>query len=211
MKKVSLILFFCEIVGTISAQEKSNFFLMFLHGGYGILPDKTSGLTNSSASYIDELSSGVSWNAQAYFRHKALITGLFYSGYTAKGSLENSSDKILTSYVAPQLGAAIPVANGKFDIVINAGVGGIWYQNNSMVFGKERKVRGSSVGVNIGLKGVYNFSRQWGVSLEMATIRANLYKTNVNYHYKTIDVKYSGESPFHLDQFTFSIGLKYSL
>ena len=211
MKKIVLMLFLCGIVGTTLAQEETsnNSFLMFLHGGYGFLPNKTSGLTSYSTSYIDELSSGVIWNAQAYYRKNLFITGLLYSGYTANGSLKNSSDKILTTYVAPQAGMCIPVAGGKFNIAFNGGIGGMWYRNNSVVFQKDRKVTGKNIGVNLGLKGVYNFAQHFGVSLEMSIIEASLSKTNVNYHDKIIKVRYA--DALHLNQFSLSIGLKYSL
>ena len=212
MKKFLFVLFFCGTVGATFAQElstNSKAFLMFLHAGWGKLPDKTSGLTNSSADYINEFCSGVEWNIQAFFRSQKLITGLLYSGYTANGQLEYSSDKILTTYIAPQIGMNIPVGGEKFDIAFNAGLGGMWYRNNSLVFGKDRNVKGSTSGVNLGVKAVYNFIPNLGVSFEIATIRANLYKTNINYHDETIKVNYP--DALHLNQFTFSIGLKYSL
>jgi len=212
MKNILFVLFFFGIVGTTFAQESSinsNAFLMFLHAGWGKLPNKTSGLTNSSADYINKLSSGAEWNLQMFFRHKKLITGLLYSGYTANGKLEYSSDKIFTTYIAPQLGLNIPVGGEKFDIAFNAGLGGMWYRNNSLVFGKDRQAKGNTVGVNLGLKAVYNFTRDWGVSFEIATIQANLSKTKIKYHDNIIKVSYP--DALHLNQFTYSIGLKYSL
>jgi len=212
MKKFLFVLFLCGIVGTAFAQEKtanSNAFVMFLHAGWGKLPDKTSGLTNSSSDYVNELSSGTGWNIQALFRSKKLITGLLYSGYTASGKLQYSSDILLTTYIAPQLGMNIPVGGEKFDIAFNGGIGSMWYCNNSFVFEKSRKVKGKTAGVNLGLKGVFNFTQNFGVSFEIATIRANLSKTKINYHDNTIKVTYP--DMLHLNQFTYSFGIKYSL
>jgi hypothetical protein len=212
MKKFLLVLLICGTVGATQAQEistNSNAFLMFLHAGWGKLPDKTSGLTNSSAVYVNELCSGVEWNLQAYFKSRKLITGLLYSGYTANGKLKNTSDKILTTYIAPQLGMNIPIGGEIFDIAFNAGIGGMWYRNNSLVFGKDRIAKGRTVGINLGVKGIYNFTQSFGVSFEIATIRANLYKTKITYHDETIKVTYP--EALHLNQITFSIGLKYSL
>ena len=212
MKNFLFGLFFFGIVSTTFAQESStnaNAFVIFFHAGWGKLPDKTSGLTNSSADYINELSSGAGWNLQTYFRHKKFITGLLYSAYTANGKLEYSSDKILTTYIAPQLGMNVPVGGGKFDIAFNAGIGGMWYCNNSLVFGKNRKAKGNTLGVNIGVKAVCNFTRNFGVSFEIATVRANLSQTNITYHGETIKVTYP--DALYLNQLTFSAGLKYSL
>ena len=219
MKKFLLILFLCgTVAGATFAQEgrRTNSFVVFLHGGYGMMPGKTSGLTNSSPDYIKKLSSGGIWNAQMYFRHKMFIVGLLYSGYTAKNSwerpYENSfdtgSDKLLTTYIGPQIGVSIPIKS--FDIDINGGCGGIWYRNYSVMLENNRKVKGGSVGVNLGLKGVYNFSKHFGVSLEVAGILANLNHTNNTQNDKTVRVNYS-EPPLRLNQLTFSLGLKYSL
>jgi len=211
MKKFLLVCLVCGTVGTGFAQDlatKTDAFVMFFHAGWGKLPN-TSGLTNSSADYVNELCSGVDWNFQALFRHKKFITGLLYSGYTANGKLEYSSDKILTNYIAPQIGMNIPVGSGKFDIAWNAGIGGMWYRNYSKVFEKDRKVKGSTTGVNLGLKAIYNFTQSFGVSFEIATIQASLYKTHITYHDETIKVKYPDALP--LNQFTFSFGLKFSL
>ena len=211
MKKYLLLLVLCGVFGLNHAQEatvKSDALLMFVHAGLGVLPDKTSGLTSSKSDYVGKLSSGLEWNIQIYHRHKRFISGLMYSGYSASGKLENSSDKILTTYVAPQVGFNFPIVGDEFDIVLNAGIGGMWYRNNGSVFGNPRKVNGSTFGANLGLKGVYNFTQNVGASLEISTIRANLYKTNNKYHDETIRVRYP--DTLHLNQLTFSFGLKFS-
>jgi len=228
------------MVGAVFAQEESdnsfqekseNSFVAFLHAGYGYLPGKTSGLTNSSDSYVKTLSSGMSWNVQLYYQHKKLIAGLLYSGYNSSGSLKydsdnfstvmdpsqvqlkpaqrlNSSDNILTTYIAPQLGANIPVGE-HFSIAFNGGIGGIWYRNNSTVHEKDRKVTGSSLGLNLGVKGIYNFSRHFGVSLEILGINAGLDSVDIEYHDENFKVNYP--DGLSLNQLTFSLGLKYSL
>ena len=208
MKKFFFILFLCGTAAAAFAQSDSRL-MVFLHGGYGILPNKTSGLTSSSPDYIDQLSSGIDWNVQAYFRNKMFITGLLYSAYTAKGKQEsgNGSDKITTAYVGPQVGVNIPI--GKIDIVFNGGIGGMWYRNNAIVYEKDRKVKGNSLGANLGLKGVYNFTPHLGISLEASYIGSSLYGFNAAYHDEIYRVRY--EDPISLGQLTFSLGLKCSL
>lgn len=219
------------MVGSVFAQESSdNSLVAFLHAGYGYLPNKTSGLTNSSESYAKTLSSGMSWNAQLYYQRKKLIIGLLYSGYNSSGSLEhgddtpqvvdpsqsqrrpdnrlNSSDHILTTYIAPQFGANIP-AGERFSIAFNGGIGGIWYRNNSTVHDKDRKVTGNSLGLNLCVKGIYNFSEHFGVSLEVLGINAGLNSVDIKYHDENFEVNYSDK--LSLNQLTFSLGLKYSL
>jgi hypothetical protein len=223
MKKTLLILLLCGIFTGIFAQEneqpRNTGFLMFLHGGYGLLPNKTGGfsLTDPSAEYAKKLGSGGAWNAQAYFRSKMFIVGLMYSGYTSKRSYNasfetspvqlKSSDNILTTYIAPQIGMNIPIKN--FDFGWNAGIGGIWFKNNSKVYEKPRIVTGNTAGINIGVRGVYNFTKNFGLSAEIMSIAASVFATNVNYHDKNLRVEHF--PTMHISQFTFSLGLKYSL
>jgi hypothetical protein len=207
-----MLCFICGTVGTGFAQElatKTDAYVLFLHAGWAKLPNKTSGLTNSAADYVNDLSSGISWNIQALHRHKKWMSGVLYSGYTAKGKLEYGSDQILTSYIAPQIGLNIPVVGEKLDIAFNAGLGGMWYRNYSKVFEKDRKVKGRTVGANLGLKAIYNFTQSFGVSFEIASLWASLGKTYITYHDETIKVRYP--DALQLNQFTFSIGFKYSL
>ena len=213
MKRVLIMMIMCVLASSTFAQEDAsranNSFMFFLHGGYGILPNKTSGLTNSSADYINDFSFGPIWNLQAYYRKKMFITGLFYSGYTAKGDLPNSSDKILTSYIAPQIGINIPIGNEKLDIIFNCGFGRMGYRNNGFVYGHERKVRGSTLGANLSFKTAYNITEKLGASFDLSYISASLGSTNVNYHDETVKVRYADLLLLH--QLTFSIGLKFTL
>ncbi|MDR0830692.1 MAG: outer membrane beta-barrel protein [Prevotellaceae bacterium] len=224
MKKTVLILLFCGIFTGIFAQENeqpnNKGFMAFLHGGYGLLPNRIGGfgLTDPSAEYAKKLASGGSWNAQAYFRSKMFIVGLMYSGYASKesyfASFETSpsqlksSDNILTTYIAPQVGMNIPVSKS-FDINWNAGFGGIWLKNNGKVYEKPRIVKGSTVGVNLGVRGIYNFTEHFGLSAEIMGIAASIGATNVDYHNQNLRIEYF--PLMHISQFTFSLGLKYSL
>jgi len=146
MKKRVLVFILCIFAIGLFAQEetqqqrdKTFSFLMFLHGGYGMLPNKTAGLTGTSDDHLKKMSAGASWNAQAFFRVKMLIAGLIYSGYTSKDSYIasetsglTSSDNILTTYIGPQVGMNIPVAK-VFHIGFNGGLGAMWLQNKGTV------------------------------------------------------------------------------
>jgi hypothetical protein len=198
-------------MGGIFAQNstpRNNSFLVFLHGGYGYLPSKTKGLTSADNSYVKKMSSGAAWNAQLYFKHKMLIVGLMYSGYTSKGKLENTSDNIFGHYIAPQIGMHIPVAK-VFSIGFNGGMGGMIYRNKSEVYQNPRLVTGSAFGVNLGVRGIFNINEHWGISAEIMSIIATLGKTNVNYHSENILVRYFPQ--LSMTQLTFSLGIKYSL
>ena len=220
MKKSLLILLFCAVAVGISAQDEKpsdKAFLMFLHGGYCYAPNlRGDGLTSPSADYAKKLSSGGSWNAQAYFRTKMFIVGLMYSGFTTSGSyvasLEESqnqltsSDKLLTTYIAPQLGMNIPVKS--FDIGWNLGLGGMWLKNNGTVFEKPRILKGSTIGANLNVRGVYNFTKNLGLSMEVMGVAASIGSARVNYHDQNLKVEYFPLMPLY--QFSFSLGLKCS-
>lgn len=219
MRKNVLILLFCAFALGINAQNEQpdKAFLMFLHGGYGLFPNKTAGLTTTSADYVKKMGSGASWNFQAYYRSKMFIVGAMYSGYNSKGSYLastegaaelTSSDNILTTYVAPQLGMNIPVSK-VFHLGWNGGFGGMWLKNSSKVYEKPRVLKGSAFGYNLGLRGIFNLTEHLGLSAEVMAIGAATNKANVDYHNEVVTVHYVPS--LKLNQLTFSLGLKISM
>ena len=220
LKKSLLTLIFCVVAVGIFAQEEKQSdkaFLMFLHGGYCILPNKTAGLTSTSDDYVKKLSSGASWNAQAYFRYKKLIAGLMYSGFTSKGSYIaseigtsglTSSDNLITTYTALQCGMNIPI--GKvFEFGFHGGFGVMWLKNNGLVYEKQRVLKAWSPAVNLGINGIVNISKNVGLSAEIMAIGASTSKSKVNYNNKVVEVRY--QLPLKLNELTFSLGLKISI
>jgi hypothetical protein len=194
----------CLLVKADKPQEYP--FIVFVHNGYGYLPHRVSGLTNASDNYNKTLSSGVSWNVQVFYKRKAFITGLFYSGYAAKGELANSSDNLFFHYSAPQAGMLFPV-HGEFSLSFNGGIGWLRYLNNSLVYGKDRRATANVFAANIGVKGVYDITERISLSAEGMLISSDLAEINVNYHNENIIVKYHSSE---FNQLTFSLGIKYS-
>ncbi len=211
MKRILILFFFCGFITSVFAQEaetsKRHSFLAFVHGSYGILPNKTAGLTSSSSDYAKELSASGAWNMQAYWQHRMLIVGLMYSGYAASGELEQSSDNILTTYIAPQIGMIIPFGESGFGMVFNGGFGGMWLRNNGFQYDNSCKVTGSTFGINLGLKFTYDFTKNLGISLEALAVNANLSSFKKDYLNETTKTN----QPVPLNQLSFSLGLKYSL
>jgi hypothetical protein len=184
-------------------------FSLSVHGGYAtMLHSSAAGLTNSSPSYTNNFHSGPSWDAQFDFKFKFFSTGLLYSGYTAKGALAESSDHIYTHYLAPQFAIHF-LRTDKFDIKAGPGVGYIWYRNNSMVYGKERRVTGGNIATNIGLNGVWFLSRELGLSLDVQYIDSSLFRVNVDYHGETVKVRFPLKDPLPLERINISLGLSY--
>jgi hypothetical protein len=207
-KRFLIFLFLASCFIANADEPPRHSFVAFVHGGYGYLPDGAVGLTNASDSYDKTLSSGGSWDVQFFYKHKALITGLLYSGYTSSGELTYSSDRIFTNYLAPQAGMLFPIYN-KFSFSFNAGMGCMWYLNKSIVYEKDRRVTGRGFAMNLGIRGIYDISKHVGLSLEYMTTGAALGKTKVNYHDENTIVK-NRELFFNLNQYMLSLGLKYS-
>ena len=224
MKRSLLILFLSAITFGVSAQDKeqkNSSFLMFVHGGYAYSPNKEGkGLTSYSADYAKKMSSGACWNLQLFYRYKKFVVGMMYSGFASSGKLEipsvdvssrknfTNSDKLLTTYIAPQFGMHIP-AGESFVIDWTAGFGGMVYRNNSIAYEQPRVVKGSNLGINLNAKVIYKFTEHFGLSAEIMAIWAGLRRSHVNYNEDDIKVVYFPKLP--VNQYTFSLGLTYSL
>ncbi len=68
------------------------------------------GITNNSDAYRNDLRNGIAWDANYYFLGDKYIfgsfklaPGLIYQGGRYKNTHDESSDKILMHYFAPQL------------------------------------------------------------------------------------------------------------
>jgi hypothetical protein len=212
MKKALTLLFLCVLssvtVVALADEPNKDRFSLSVHGGYANMLDGTKGLTSTSESYVNSLSSGFSWDAQYCFKHRKLALGLLYSGYTSKGKLPDSSDHLYTNYVAPFIGLYL-FDNEKFSARATLGIGRMYYRNNSTVFGKERIVTGHTLGQNYGLNGVYFLSPKLGISIDIQHIGSEIYDTSVKYHGERIVVKFPLENPLSLTRLNISAGLAY--
>lgn len=161
-----------------------------VHVGYGNMVKGTEGLTNSSSDYEGQLRQGISWDAQYYFRPiKVLGIGLLYSGYTSNGSHEEGSDHLYTHYLAPQVGL-YAVSNDHFTLRFNLGVGGMFYRNNSEVFEKERRVKGSAIAANVGVNAAYRIARNWAIEADIQYVPSQIHRVRSHYHNETITVRF---------------------
>jgi len=194
-----LLCFILTATSTVFGQTARKKFRLAGHVGYANMLGGTDGLTNSSSSYERELCSGFSWDAKVDVLVNSRIgIGVLYSGYTASGELDYSSDHIYTHYLAPQFTLTAWQSN-RFKFYLNAGIGGIYYLNNSTVFGKERRVEGGNVAANIGGIVEYRINSSWGVSLNPQYISASLREIHATYHGETTRVIFGGEDKNRLD------------
>lgn len=178
------------------------------HVGYGNMVKGTGGLTNSSSSYKDQLLEGISWDAQYYLRPiKVLGAGLLYSGYTSNGSHEEGNDHLYTHYLAPQVGL-YAVSTDYFTLRFNLGVGAMFYRNNGEVFGKERRVRGTSIAANAGVNAAYHFTRQWAIEADIQYVPSQLERFRSRYHDEKITVKFP--DGLSVSRLNVSAGLSYT-
>jgi hypothetical protein len=166
------------------------------------------GITNLSKSYVDKLTMGTSYNLQLFYRHLMFTAGFLYSGYLSQGKLEYSTDKIFLNYLAPQIGLQFLTTN-KVNLRATMGVGSILYLNNSTVYGKKRKVTSNTLAGNIALNGVYHFSPELGLSLNLQYLSSEFNKLNIKYHGETLVVKNYLSGLGAWEQLSVSVGLSY--
>lgn len=177
--------------------------------GYGNMLKGTSGLTKQSHSYERDLSEGVVWDAQYdYHLIKGLGIGFLYSGFSSKGSHDEGSDRVYTHYAAPQLGIYC-FENRHVFIRLDIGVGGMAYRNYSKVFGKSRKVKGSSIAANVGANATWKIARHWNLEADIQYVMSGLSKIYSYYHDERITVKFNKDR-LSLSRLNLSAGVSYN-
>lgn len=212
MKKETLLLFAFLMACCIrlSAQETAGQKHTFsFRTGYGNMLEGTAGLTKQSHSYEKDLSNGVTWDAQYNFHFiKAMGIGFLYSGFSSKGSHEEGSDHVYTHYIAPQMGLYC-FQNQHFLMRFDIGIGAMLYRNNSKVFGKDRKVKGSKIAANVGANATFKLTRHWNLEADIKYIISSLNKVYSYYHDERITVKFN-KGPLSISRLNVSAGVSYS-
>lgn len=181
-----------------------------VHTGYATMLQGVSGLTNSSPGYERELSNGTGWDVQYYGRPIPVLgIGFLYSGFSSQGSHEEGSDHIYTHYFAPQVGL-YAVDNQWFSLRFNAGVGGIFYRNNSEVFEKSRRATGRYFAINGGVNAAFKLTRNWAIEANAQYIASRLSSMDVYYHNETTTVCFDKGNESRLGRLNLSAGISYS-
>ena len=180
-----------------------------IHTGYGTMINSVAGLTLSTQGYKRDLSQGVSWDGQYHFRIiQRFAVGLTYSGFSSKGSHAEGSDHLFINYIAPQI-SVCNLSSKSFQFRLGAGVGGIYFRDNSKVFGKPRRVKGNTFGAHINLTTAYKLTEHLGVGLEAQYIAGELDKINSHYHDETIIVRFKDNNKANLSRLNIVAGLSY--
>ena len=139
MKKYVLLLGLLIQVVSVLAQETSVGKSIFsVHAGPSWYLGKMIGITNNSDAYRNDLRNGIAWDANYYFLGDKYIFGSFklapglvYQGGRYKNTHDESSDKILMHYIAPQL--ALFMVKQKYNLSLSTGVGYQHYKDKSFV------------------------------------------------------------------------------
>ena len=129
MKKYVLLLGLLIQAVSVLAQETSVGKSIFsVHAGPSWYLGKMIGITNNSDAYRNDLRNGIAWDANYYFLGDKYIfgsfklaPGLIYQGGRYKNTHDESSDKILMHYFAPQL--ALFMVKQKYNLSLSTGVG----------------------------------------------------------------------------------------
>lgn len=207
-RSLLLLLLFCYAFSSAKAGDRIDKKQSFsLHAGYSHMFIGSQGLTNSSTGYRNNLSNGISWDGQYYFYPmKWFGPGLFYSGFSSKNSHEFGSDHLYTHYIAPQFSAFF-LMQERFRLRGNIGLGYMVYRNNSLVYEKDRTVKGDRIAFNTGIVGEYLFNEHWGFSFDLQGVFSSLRKAHINYHDEKITVRYKEDNRLKMSRINISLGL----
>lgn len=177
-----------------------------VHAGYGNMLRGTAGLTNSLKSYERDLSEGVSWDVQYYFRPADIVgVGFLYSGFSSQGSHEEGSDHLYTHYFAPQVGIYC-LRTKRFFIRLDAGIGLLSYRNYSKVFDKSRRVTGTSFATNAGVNATLKITRQWNIEADIQYVASSIHTIYPRYHNEVTTVKFRND-PLSVSRLNLSAGV----
>ena len=154
------------------------------------------GITNNSDAYRNDLRNGIAWDANYYFLGDKYIfgsfklaPGLIYQGGRYKNTHDESSDKILMHYFAPQF--ALFMVKPKYNLSLSTGVGYQHYKDKSFVYGKPRNVSMNKLAYNLSAGGEYRLSTLVGISAKLNWIVTSSESYSVRYHGQ----KWQVESP----------------
>lgn len=197
MKKYVLLLGLLIQAVSVLAQETSVGKSIFsVHAGPSWYLGKMIGITNNSDAYRNDLRNGIAWDANYYFLGDKyifgsfkLVPGLIYQGGRYKNTHDESSDKILMHYIAPQL--ALFMVKQKYNLSLSTGVGYQHYKDKSFVYGKPRNVSMNKLAYNLSAGGEYRLSPLVGISAKLNWIVTSSESYSVRYHGQ----KWQVESP----------------
>ena len=166
MKKYVLLLGLLIQAVSVLAQETSVGKSIFsVHAGPSWYLGKMIGITNNSDAYRNDLRNGIAWDADYYFLGDKYIFGSFklapglvYQGGRYKNTHDESSDKILMHYIAPQL--ALFMVKQKYNLSLSTGVGYQHYKDKS--FGGEYRLS-PLVGISAKLNWIVTSSESYSV------------------------------------------------
>lgn len=188
--------------------------MLSVHIGPSWYMDNPVGLTDYGSQYLNSLEKGgVNWNMEyTYLFMHTLFTpgiGILYQGSRHSAQLPESSDKLLSHYIAPQV--SLYYRPGRFNINFVMGMGALIYKNKSTVYDKPRQVKLSKLAINFGLGGEYLITKHWGASARLDFMGAFPKAYTVKYHGKEWEVYPHYPLPVSdvLSLLTFSAGINY--
>lgn len=209
--KLVLLVLFITIHNPVFSQKKSFSRHEFsVHAGYGKMTNRIAGLTLGSNDYRKSMSQGMNWEGQYHiFLARLVSTGLIYTGFYSGGSHAEGSDHLLIHYFAPQVSIYM-VNNDRWKSRLGIGAGAIFYRDNSEVFGKPRRVKGTAVGTHVSFNITRKLTKHWGAGMEVRYLFGHLNEVESHYHDEIITVEYNENKPANLGRLNISAGVTYS-
>ena len=193
--------------------HRSESHILSVHLGPSWYMDNPVGLTDYDSHYLNNLEKGIGWNMEyTYLFMHTLFTpgiGMLYQGSRHSEQLPNSSDKLISHYIAPQV--SLYYRPGRFNINFTYGMGALIYKNKSTVYEKPRQVKLSKLAFNFALGGEYLITQHWGASAKLDFTGAFPKAYTVKYHGKEWEVYPYYPFPFGdtISLLTLSAGINY--
>lgn len=193
--------------------HRSESHILSAHIGPSWYMDDPVGLTSYDNHYLNNLEKGIGWNMEyTYLLMHTLFTpgiGVLYQGSRHSEQLPNSSDKLISNYIAPQ--GYLYFCPGRFNIHFAIGIGALFYKNKSTVYGKPRQADLRKLAFNLGLGTEYLITKHWGASVKLDISGAVPKKYTVKYHGKVWEVFPNYPLPVgdNISLLTLSAGINY--
>lgn len=179
------------------------------HTGYGNMVYGVPGLTLPTHSYDRELSQGVNWDLQYYFRpRKHFVIGAIYSGFSSKGNHPEGADHIWVHFIGPQIGVC-NISTERWQMRITGGPGGVIFRDKSRVFDKPRNTKANSIGFLANISTSYKLTPHLGIGMEIQYMASGLVSMRSRYHNQTVTVNFDDEANSSLSRLNISAGLSY--
>jgi len=179
-----------------------------LNIGYGIIVNRTKGISGPAKDFENKLSRGLTWSAKfhRYYRSN-LGWGLIYSGYNSSAVYNAIDHNTFLTYIGPMFAGRAVFE--KWELKYEIGFGYLGYKNNaSAVSGYgEGKITGGTFGSNMAIGADYKVTKNFGIGFEVEMIGGSYSK--LNYTNVVPEVEVDKDNRMGVSRINFAVGCRF--